>query len=205
LKLIGLRFNRAYLRLSAILLCVVISVFPLCVPGSARETYVQYANHLVKSPPEGASFSPSLEGAILASVNAYRRSQGYAALLPATAKIAFAARAQAMDLLVQGRVGHFSSNGYSFESRMRAQRPGVMNLPSMGENAARSTRHGLNEAETAHYIVQQWINSSAHRKAMVSRDYLTVATGVAQRGGDTYAVQIFVGPEVKSNLNLPQQ
>jgi uncharacterized protein YkwD len=196
--------NCTYLRLSAILLCAGISVFPIGAQVAAQETYVRYANHLVKSPPEGASFSPFLEGVIVVAVNAYRRSQGYAAMKPAAARVAFAARAQAMDLLVQGRVGHVSGNGYNFESRMRALRPGVMNLPSMGENAARSTRHGLSDAETATYIVQQWIKSAAHRKAMASQDYLTVATGVAQRGGDTYAVQIFVGPEVKSNLNLPQ-
>jgi uncharacterized protein YkwD len=205
LKLIGLRSNRAHWRLSATLLCMVISVFPLGARVSAQETYVQYANHLVKSPPEGATFSTSLESAVLVAVNAYRHSQGYAALKPAAAKMVLGARAQAMDLLMQGRVGHVSSNGYNFESRMRALRAGVMNLPSMGENAARSTRHGLNDAETAAYIVQQWIKSPAHRKAMVSRDYLTVATGVAQRGGNTYAVQIFVGPEVKSNLNPPLQ
>jgi uncharacterized protein YkwD len=201
----ALRKVRAYLRLSAILLFAGMPMFSEAAVVAAQETYVQYANHLVTSPPDGASFSPSLEGAILAAANAYRRSQGYSVLKPASAKVAFAARAQAMDLLVQGRVGHVSGNGYNFESRMRALKPGVMNLPAMGENAARSTRHGLSDAETAAYIVQQWIKSSAHRKAMVSRDYLTVATGVARRGEDTYAVQIFVGPEVKSNLNLPQQ
>jgi uncharacterized protein YkwD len=188
-----------YPRLSAILLCAGILVFPMTGAVSAQETYIQYANHLVQSPPEGASFSPSLEGAILVAVNAYRRSQGYGVLKPGGAKMMFAARAQAMDLLVQGRVAHVSGKGNDFQSRMRALRPGVMNLPAMGENAARSTRHGLSEAETVAYIVQQWIKSPAHRKTMVSRDYLTVATGVAQRGGDSYATQIFVGPEVKTN------
>lgn len=194
-----------YLRLSWISLCVGILLFSTEARVSAQETYLQRANHMVERPPDGAQFNPSLEAAILAAVNGYRRSEGYSALRPADAKMAFAAKAQAMDLLVQGRVGHVSGNGYGFESRMRALRPGVMNLPSMGENAARSTRHGMSDAETAAYIVQQWIKSPTHRKAMVSRDYRTVAIGVAQRGGDTYAVQIFVGPEVKTNLNLPQQ
>ena len=172
--------------------------------SAAQETYAGFANHLVTSPPAGASFSASLEGAILAAANGYRRSQGYAALKAGDAKMLFAARAQAMDLLLQARVGHVSGRGNDFESRMRALRPGIMNLPRMGENAARSTRHGLNDAEIAAYIVQQWINSPAHRHALVSRDYQTVATGVARRGEDVYAVQIFVGPEVKTNLNLPQ-
>jgi uncharacterized protein YkwD len=191
------------------LICVFVFVgivgFWCASPLVAQGTYFQHANQLVGSPPRDAQFSPALEAAILAAVNGYRRTQGYDALKPADAKMTFAARAQAMDLLVQGRVGHVSGNGYDFASRMRALRPGVMNLPSMGENAARSTRRGLNDAEAATYIVKQWIKSAAHRKAMVSRDYRSVATGVAQRGGDTYAVQIFLGPELKTNLNLPQQ
>jgi uncharacterized protein YkwD len=71
----------------------------------------------------------------------------------------------------------------------------------MGENAARSTRRGLSDGEVAAYIVRQWIKSPSHRRAMISRDYLGVATGVARRGEDVYAVQIFVGPETRSNLS----
>ena len=145
-----------------------------------------------------------MEAMIWSSVNAYRRSQGYRPLKVANDKLQFAAQAQAMDLLLQGRVGHAASNGFNFESRMRALNPGVMMLPTMAENAARSTRTGLSDAETATYIVQQWIKSPPHRHAMVSRDYVTVATGVARRGGVIYAVQIFSGPQVKTNLNLPQ-
>ena len=196
--------DRIHLRLSGILLCAAISVLPVGGQVAARETYVRYANHLMNVPPLGASFSASIESAILSAANAYRRSQGYGALKSGNAEMSFAARAQAMDLLVQGRVGHMSGNGNDFESRMRALRPGVMNLPVMGENAARSTRYGLSDAEAAVYIVQQWIKSPAHRQALVSRDYISVTTGVARRGEEVYAVQIFVGPEVKSNLNLPQ-
>lgn len=179
--------------------------FLMVGPITAQETYVSYANHLVSAPPAGATFSRSIERAILAQANAYRRSQGYATLQSGSAKMAFAARAQAMDLLAQGRVGHVSAHGNDFESRMRALRPGVMNLPMMGENAARrSTNQKLSDAEIAAYIVQQWIKSPPHRHALVSRDYLTVATGVARRGNEVYAVQIFVGPEVNSNINTPQ-
>ncbi len=193
-----------YLWLSAILVLFAICAFPQTQSASARETYVQHANRLVASPPDGAVFSPELEAAILSAANAYRRSQGYLPLKPAPADVQMAARAQAMDLLLQGKVGHVSGDGYNFESRMRALRPGIMNLPSMGENAARSTRRGLNDMETASYIMQQWIKSPPHRHALVSRDYLYVATGVARRGGSTYAVQIFVGPVTHTNVNLPQ-
>jgi uncharacterized protein YkwD len=193
-----------YLRLSATLLCVAILMFQYDGKVAAQETYVRFANHMATSPPAGTSFSPALEHEILLAVNAYRRSKGYRLLGAGGSLMVGAARAQAMDLLVQGKVGHVSGNGYNFESRMRAFRPGVMILPVMGENAARSTKAGLGDAAAATYILQQWIKSIAHRHTLTSRDYLTVATGVARRGNEIYAVQIFVGPEVKSNLNLLQ-
>jgi uncharacterized protein YkwD len=193
-----------HLRLSGILFCMVISGFLMGAPAAAQETYVHFANRLVNGPPAETRFSASIESAILVAANAYRRSQGYAPLKAGSAKMAFAARAQAVDLLLQGRVGHVSAHGNDFVSRMRALRPGMMNLPTMGENAARSTRHGLSDAEISVYIMQQWIRSPAHRHALLSREYLTVATGVARRGDSVYAVQIFVGPEVKSNIGLPR-
>jgi uncharacterized protein YkwD len=192
--------HHTHLRLYGSLLCAALFWFVAVSKCEAQETYAQYANHLVNAPPEGVQFSTSLEANIAAAVNDYRRSKGYGALKAST-KFGFAARAQAVDLLQQGRVGHVSSKGYDFAARMRALRPGVMALPVMGENAARSTRRGLSDGEVAAYIVRQWIKSPSHRRAMISRDYLGVATGVARRGEDVYAVQIFVGPETRSNLS----
>jgi uncharacterized protein YkwD len=58
----------------------------------------------------------------------------------------------------------------------------------------------LSDAKQAQALVTQWVKSSGHRKNMVNRTYMTVAIGVISRGDDVYAVQIFSGPEVKTNL-----
>jgi uncharacterized protein YkwD len=47
--------------------------------------------------------------------------------------------------------------------------------------------------------MQQWIKSRSHRKALVSRDYVSVSIAVVQRGEKIYSVQIFSGPEVKTS------
>ena len=195
--------RRAYLRLIPVLVCTSIFSFLLGAEIAAQETYVHLANRLNELPPNGVTFSPSLEVGLLKAVNAYRRSQGVNALQPADGPLHRAARAQAMDLLGQGRVGHTASNGFGFESRMRAIHNGQL-LPVMAENAVRSTRNGLSDPEIVGYLMHQWRNSPPHRKAMLSRDFVSVATGVARRGHVVYAVQVFSGSPVKTNIHIGQ-
>jgi uncharacterized protein YkwD len=58
----------------------------------------------------------------------------------------------------------------------------------------------LSDAEKAQALVQQWITSPGHRKNMTNRTYMTIGIGVVTKGNTTYAVQIFSGPVVKTNL-----
>lgn len=105
-----------------------------------------------------------------------------------------------MDLLGQGGMRHVSSGGHAFESRIRALKPGQMFLPSLAENAARLRNSSLSDASKAQALVAQWVKSTSHRKNMVNRTYVTVAIGVVSQDDDVYAVQIFSGPEVKTNM-----
>ncbi len=110
-----------------------------------------------------------------------------------------------MDMALTDFVGHVSSSGQDFESRVRSFRPGELFLPSMGENAARvSSGEAVSTAKAAK-LMQQWIKSTAHRKVLSSRNYTSVATGVVQKGNKLYAVQIFSGPEVKTNGRSPRR
>jgi uncharacterized protein YkwD len=168
------------------------------VSAEARETYVAFAQRLVTQEQANATFRPDLESVVAAKVNSYRRGQGVAAL-KVSAGLLVAARAHAMDLAIHGEMGHTSSTGMGFDSRMHAFRDGAMFLPSMGENAARERSRGPPDAGKAARMVVQWIKSSGHRHNLVNRSYVAVATGVVQKGDQLYAVQIFVGPEVKSN------
>ena len=40
-------------------------------------------------------------------------------------------------------------------------------------------------------LFQQWVESAPHRKNMVNRSFAFVSTGVIEKGGDIWAVQIF--------------
>ena len=107
-----------------------------------------------------------------------------------------------MDLYAQSGMGHVSSGGHDFESRMRALNKGQMFLAPMAENAARLRNSSLSDAKKAQSLVTQWVKSSGHRKNMANRTYVMVGVGVVSRGNDVYAVQIFSGPTVKTNMNL---
>jgi uncharacterized protein YkwD len=169
-------------------------------PVMARETYTPFAQRLVSQPPEGVAIREDLEAAVLRATNAYRATKRLPPLTPTGDVLLLAARAQAVDLLEQGAMGHVSSTGYDFSSRMRALYPGQMFLPVMAENAARLRNSKLTDAEAAQALVAQWIKSPSHRKAMSDLSYVSVAIGVARRGNDIYAVQVFSGPLVKTNM-----
>jgi uncharacterized protein YkwD len=166
----------------------------------ARETYGNFVVRVTENPPRGAQFRDDLERLLLDATNDYRAGKGLPALAAADGQLVRAARAHAADMLLGNFVGHTSSTGAGFESRMRALKPGVMMLPRMAENAARERSKGAPDAAKAGRLFQQWVKSAPHAKTLRSRDHLAVAIGVIERNGQLYAVQIFVGPELKSNM-----
>jgi uncharacterized protein YkwD len=190
-------FGRSWLRLATMVTLALLVSVPT---AQARETYLAFANRIVENPAEGTAIRPDLEASVLRATNAYRRSQGLPPLKPLKGKLLQAARAQAMDLLLTGGMGHTASTGHGFESRMRAFHAGQMILPVMAENAARLRNTQLDDSARAARLVKQWIGSSGHRKNMVNRSYQMIAVGVVSRGDDVYAVQIFSGPQVKTNM-----
>lgn len=172
-----------------------------CAPfAEARETYAAYVARITAALPGGASYRDDLEQVLFASVNAYRTSKGLKSLRKANDTLAAAARAHAADMMQNDFVGHTSSSGAGFESRMRALHPGVMMLPRMAENAARERSKGEPNDDKARKLFQQWVNSGAHARTMRSRDYVSVATGVVEKDGKLFAVQIFEGPTLKTNM-----
>jgi uncharacterized protein YkwD len=185
-------------------LCAVAAALLLIVSAAgfaeARETYVQYAERILADPPAGVTVRTDLEAGVLRATNAYLGENGLKPLKKTGGTLLTAARAQAMDLLIQGGMGHVSSTGHDFEARLRAFHPGQMFLTPMAENAARLRNSELSDSAKAQALVQQWIKSSGHRKNMVNRTYVSIAIGVVSRGKDVYAVQIFSGPVVKTNL-----
>jgi uncharacterized protein YkwD len=167
--------------------------------SDARETYRQLLMRMVKQAAISQSERPDLERQLWQMANNFRRAKGLNALKLNDTNHS-AAVAHAMDMLQNNYMGHVASSGHDFDSRMRALRDGAMNLPSMGENAARLSKADVNDPQAAEKIFQQWVKSPSHRHTLLSRDYLSVATGVVAIDGKIYADQIFMGGEVQSNM-----
>jgi uncharacterized protein YkwD len=165
----------------------------------ARETYMALAQRLVVQAEAEKLVRADLEAELARLANAYRVSKGYHALR-IDLSLRDAARAHAMDMMLGSFMGHVASSGHDFDSRMRALRGGAMTLPAMGENAARVSKPGVVDKAMAASLFQQWVKSPPHRKALLSRDYVYVATGVVSKSGVLYADQIFIGPQVETNI-----
>jgi uncharacterized protein YkwD len=168
--------------------------------AAARETYLDFSARIVVQAQKEGDIRPDLENQIFSLVNRFRKSNGLPTLaLDLAAQRA--ARAHAMDMLLNNFMGHVSSTGHDFDSRMRALNGGALILPSMAENAARLTHAGKVDSAVATKLFEQWVKSPAHRKTLLSLDYLSVATGAVSKEGQVYADQIFTGPKSKSNMS----
>lgn len=152
--------------------------------------YLDYAKGLAAHPPQGSRYRPDLEAQLVALLNAYRAQQGKVAVA-ADPALQEAARAHAADMMLNNFMGHSSSTGMSFEGRMAAFVGDVTKYPSIGENAARETTGSGSAEDKTRALFQQWVESPPHRKNMVNRSFAFVSTGVIERGGDLWAVQIF--------------
>ncbi len=172
-------------------------VVPSLHLGTALETgaktYLEIARGSLNNLPAEAHLRVDLEAVIAAQANAYRQSKGVKAL-QASPLLRDAARAQAIDMMLNGYVGHKASSGHEFDSRMRAFLGSPMGVPQMAENTARDTQKGEADPAKARRLFQQWVESRPHRKTLLNSGYKFVSTGVVQRGNKIWAVQIFFAP-----------
>ena len=185
------------IKLNSLVILVFCALIVVALPAEARETYRQLVARLITAGHNAER--PDVEQQLYDLANQYRMSKGLRAL-SINQSVQAASLAHAMDMMQHNYMGHVASSGHDFDSRMRALRDGAMILPSMGENAARLSHTDLKDPNSAQRIFQQWLNSPPHRHALLSRDYTSVATGVVAQGDKIYADQIFVGPEVVTNM-----
>jgi len=157
---------------------------------AAAGRYRDFAAGLNANPPAGSKFRPDLEQKLSELANAYRAQEGKEPLTP-DPMFQVAARAHAADMMINGFMGHRSSTGQDFDSRMRSFVDDITKFPGMAENAARDTQKTPVDAAKARALFSQWVKSRPHRKALVSRNYQFVSTGVIQSGNKIWAVQIF--------------
>jgi uncharacterized protein YkwD len=174
---------------------ITVATFLIVVSASLAHaaTYVETAKGVLAHLPADAALRGDLEAELVAQANAYRASKGVGGLEPSNL-LRDAARAQAADMMLHNYVGHRSSSGYEFDSRVRYFLGNPPNLPQMAENAARETQKGKANAAKAGRLFQQWVHSAPHRKSLINSGYKFVSTGVVQRGNKIWAVQIFWAP-----------
>ena len=170
---------------------LIMSALWTATPEAARAgPYLAYATALGRNPPQGSTYRADLETELVRLANAYRTGEGRKSLA-ADGQFRLAARAHAADMMLNGFMGHKASTGHDFDSRMRVFVDDITRLPAMAENAARDTQKTPVDRAKAAALFGQWINSRPHRRALSSRDYQFVSTGVIQRGNSIWAVQIF--------------
>lgn len=187
-----IRFKDVWLRsIVAAYIAVVAMLAALLAPGPAvAGPYLDFATSVTAKPPAGSMYRPDLEAELLRLANAYRGKKGKKPLQEGDFFVT-AARAHAADMMLHNFMGHRASMGQEFSSRMAVFAGDVTRFPSLGENAARDTKKTPVDGAKAKALFQQWVDSASHRKALVSRSYQFVSTGVIQRGNSIWAVQIF--------------
>jgi uncharacterized protein YkwD/FtsZ-binding cell division protein ZapB len=97
--------------------------------------------------------------------------------------------------LKMAKTGFFSHenpiDGSRYSTSDRGKLAGVTN-PSFAENIATFTqRNGSTYLQVATKLVNQWMNSSGHRKNILSREGRQMAAGTYYHNGEIYGTQVF--------------
>ncbi len=143
-------------------------------------------------PPEAAAAVialPQVEEAILALTNDVRRQHGMAPLHRDDA-YRLAAREYSTDMLQRGFFSHRTPEGKSLPQRL----PGQRQFTLWGENIWSGNGIPVNQTvRLAQQIMANWMVSPGHRKNILTPEYTHLGVGVAARGQEVRATQIFAG------------
>jgi len=149
---------------------------------------------MTTSPVQISNSERTSASSLLKQVNAYRSSKG---LAPLTRHPGLDSMAQQhAEYLMRNRADFLAGRGshYGFQGRAALARH-KYNIMALGENAAYSPRGGS--------LVQIWINSRAHERAMRGKWTLTGVGLAIDRDGMMFATQIFgTPPAVNSQMAL---
>lgn len=122
---------------------------------------------------------------ILARVNEARGST-----LSLSADLQKAAAGHAADMAAREFFSHINPEGQSPRERMLAIDPNFKS--KMSENIATATfLPGTTMRDKADKFAHNWMNSPTHRRNIRNKRYTKTGLGVAQRGDETYVVQLF--------------
>ena len=141
-------------------------------------------------PTAGISYLSELERAIFQFTNAVRQKNGVRPLTWDNS-LRDVARGHSTDMLVRNYFSHNSPEGRSPHERIRAgcRFP----LTMTGENIWMGSGHAPGDArQVARLIVDSWMSSPGHRKNLLHPEFTDIGVGVAARGREVRATQVFV-------------
>lgn len=134
-----------------------------------------------------------LERRIFQLANEARRKNGLSALDRDDTLMA-KAREKCDDMLKNNYFSHTSPDGKTLKDRLLEEKPAVARTMSRaGENIYMGARfdYSVDVKTQARLIVDGWMTSPGHRKNMLDPNYTHMGVGVAARGKECYATQIF--------------
>lgn len=132
-------------------------------------------------------FMAQVEQAIFNKVNEERAKAGVAPLSYNTTMEKYA-RIKSQDMGDNNYFSHTDLNGNYITAKMKAD--GV-SYNSWGENIAYLGGYGTDPTVLANQFMTNWMNSSGHRKNILSTDFTSIGVGVYQIGNKVYATQEF--------------
>ncbi len=141
----------------------------------------------------GITHPKDLERRIFQLTNEARRKNGLLAL-EADDGLACKAREKSDDMLKNNYFSHTSPSGKTFQDRLQEEEPASFKtMFKAGENIYMGNRfdYQVDVPTQARLIVDGWMTSPGHRRNMLDPSYTHLGIGVAARGKECYATQLF--------------
>jgi uncharacterized protein YkwD len=140
--------------------------------------------------PARISYLHEMERKIFYLTNEVRRRHGVAALTWETS-LRDVARTHSADMLSRNYFSHQTPEGRTPHERIRSGYP--FGLSMTGENIWSGTGHDVGEtSHLARLIVNNWLSSAGHRQNLLNPEFTDLGVGVAARGPEVRATQVFV-------------
>jgi uncharacterized protein YkwD len=138
----------------------------------------------------GVSYLSTLERTIYTLTNQVRRRHGLSTLTWETS-LRNSARSHSADMLLRNYFSHNNREGQSPHDRILSEYRFPFSIS--GENIWSGTGHDPGQTKfLARTIVDSWMSSAGHRENLLNPDFTDVGVGVAARGKDVRATQVFV-------------
>ncbi len=144
----------------------------------------------VPAQPAPSNFISQVEQLVLQYTNDARAQNGLSPV-SSDAQLSAIARSHSADMLARNYFAHEDLSGCSGSCRMTNA---GYQWSKMGENIHKMYGYTMTASETAHRIVNDWMNSAGHRANILTASFTKVGIGVAMKGTDVYTTQDFALP-----------